>query len=955
MSPEPPAAFPGALPPGTEIDHFRVMRSLGEGGMAEVYLARDTRLGRRVALKVVKAEALGSPQDVERFAFEARATARFSHAHIVTIHHVGETEGRPYVALEYLQGETLAERLQTERPGAAGAIRIGLAIAEALTEAHAKGLLHRDLKPANVMLCRDGRIRVLDFGLARALSDAAEDLGDLEASQLDNPFVSEHRGVRGTPAYMAPEQWREQPITEAIDVWALGVVMHEMALGCRPYDASSRLDLGLQVTAPEPVALAEDDHLAPELSLLITDCLHKDAGHRPPAHDVARRLRRLLASDPAADRGEHSPFRGLLPFDERHHHVFFGRDGEIAEFVERLRSQPVLSVVGPSGAGKSSFVQAGVIPRLRERGPLVVLQLRPGHAPFQALAARIAEARQAVAGGLRATAFGSPAGEDGDTRDDVLAGQLESSPHVLNLVLHRLAEQRRASVLLFVDQLEELITLGADADGRAAFVQALCAAADDPELPVRVVLTLREEFLGRIADSPQGREALSHIAVLQRPGPTALQEILARPVEAVGYRYDEPALVGRMVDEVRGETSCLPLLQFTGQMLWERRDREGRSLTAATYEEVGGVGGALARHADGILSGLSPDEVGLARTMLLRLVTPEGTRRALPASRVLEGLEPDAADDVLERLIDGRLLAVRRSAEDDAGELELVHESLVDAWTRLARWLEEGREELVFLGEVSQAAELWERRGCRDDEVWQGDALREARRAAGNCTSELSEQVQRFLAAGAAREVRVQRRQGWSVAVVVGLLAGLALVMIWWYRDAEQQVVLAEFSRDQAVGAEREARAALGAQLATRAVECGDRDRAVVLAAAALLQGEEARARGVLAGEVPRWEGVGSEVLGATELVMAGPGGAGAGGGWGWAAWCGVRGLWCWPGRGVCSAWSRAGMNGWWPRQRPTARCRCGTRTGRCSWRRWCSRDRAGRWGSPETGATWSR
>src|SRR5262249_20861051 len=143
---------------------------LGRGNMGEVYLARDTKLGRKVALKLINPRLLGSADARARFLFEAQATASCNHPHIVTIHAVGEHESAPYFALEYLEGQTLRDRL-AEHPSVQGALRMALAIADALREAHSKGILHRDLKPENVLVPRDGRLRVVDFGLAHLVGE----------------------------------------------------------------------------------------------------------------------------------------------------------------------------------------------------------------------------------------------------------------------------------------------------------------------------------------------------------------------------------------------------------------------------------------------------------------------------------------------------------------------------------------------------------------------------------------------------------------------------------------------------------------------------------------------------------------------------------------------------------------------------------------------------------------
>ncbi|MFH0900909.1 MAG: serine/threonine-protein kinase [Pseudomonadota bacterium] len=151
---------------GTMVDEFRVVRLVGQGGMGQVYLARDTKLGRKVALKLVRPRAFRAGEVANRFVREAQLTASLNHLNIVTVYRVGEFAGGPYLAREFLESRDLRQRLQEERPGVREAMRIGLAIAQALAEAHRHQVLHRDLKPENVLLTRDGGVRVLDFGLA---------------------------------------------------------------------------------------------------------------------------------------------------------------------------------------------------------------------------------------------------------------------------------------------------------------------------------------------------------------------------------------------------------------------------------------------------------------------------------------------------------------------------------------------------------------------------------------------------------------------------------------------------------------------------------------------------------------------------------------------------------------------------------------------------------------------
>ena len=765
--------------------------------MGVVYLARDVKLGRRVALKFIKADAVGSDESVRRFLKEARATAKFNHPHIITIYTVGGEESIPYVALEYLEGQSLYERMMQEKAGPRETLRIGLAIAQALEEAHGWGILHRDLKPENIMLPRDGRLRVLDFGLARAFQVEVGDLanvdglaGTLEADILDTPDDKEEKGIQGTPTYMAPEQWKQEATTGAADIWALGTILFEMITGHRPYQEDSFNRLFLTVCSGEPAPSLDPSLPIPrDLHNMISRCLDKDPANRPSASEVAGQLQSLLQQDRKLLPVEGNPFRGLLPFDERHQHFFFGRETEIASFVERLRHRPVLPIIGPSGAGKSSFILAGVIPRLREHEPIQMIQMRPGNFPFLNLANGLATAQEDTS----ATEGGTPERGQAVGRDQML----QDTPTALNLELQRLAEMRGCKVLLIVDQLEELYTMVQDGDVRSRFMQVLCNAADDPQLPVRVIFTLREEFISRLAEGPGVEEALSHITVMRRPGPEALMEALSRPVEAQGYRYEDPSLVQEMVQEVQGEFSCLPLMQFAGQMLWDRRDQERKVLTRKAYEEVGGVAGALAQHADGVLKGLLDAERQLARTIFLRLVTDQGTRRVLSHSEVLEGLG-ERAERVLDRLTDARLISMRQSERGEA-EVELVHESLVNAWGRLSRWIEGSREELAFLLEVRQAATLWQRRGARKHEVWRGDALRDALHQMERCTTEVPEGVKEFLQTGEQRE----RRRAWRKRAVVtaGFAALLVVALAFWVKEREalQQQRLAQEQRAAAV------------------------------------------------------------------------------------------------------------------------------------------------------------
>jgi len=783
-TPDTAAEEPSRYERDTLIDHFRVMRFIGRGNMGEVYLARDIQLGRKVALKLISPRLMGSAKSVERFLFEARATARFSHPHIVTVYSVGHFRGRPYLALEYLRGDNLQQRMSEGALGIQASLRLALAIAEAIAEAHSHGILHRDLKPSNVVIPDDGRLRVVDFGLAKRLNPGDDSLGRSTTAENASQFASQKGGRKGTPAYMAPEQWMELVCTAETDIWALGVILFELMAGRRPYVASDIADWAVKVCGPEPCPRADQLADLPEpLADLIAHCLQKDPTARPSAKEVVSSLRGLLSKQRGDSARIDNPYRGLLPFTERETRLFFGRDAEVDAFLERMRERPVLPVVGPSGTGKSSFVRAGVIARLVERGGWTVLHMRPGHRPFAVLANRLS-----VEGGgehsktiVSEKAQPTPLSIDMPASRRELAKSLQDTPHRLAKELRGLAELQGTRVLLLVDQLEELFTLVSSDATRKRFLQAICAAADEPLDPVRVVFTVRDDFLGRLAVCQEARQALRDITVLQAPERHALEEILRAPAHAAGYQFEDDELVSELIAAVDGESAGLPLLQFAAHKLWEERNVDEKTLLRSVCRQMGGVEGALATHADGVLSGFSPDEARIARHIFLRLVTVERTRKVIPHSDALQGLAA-AAEQVLTRLTEARLLTVRKSLDDlDLQEhtfIELAHESLIQRWRTLARWLDESREELAVLEDANQAAQRWQRHGKREDELWHGEALREAARALERTLIEPPVLVKRFLKASVQLAKRTTQRRRRARGSLIGALAAFAVAAI---------------------------------------------------------------------------------------------------------------------------------------------------------------------------------
>lgn len=728
---------------GEMVGRYQVRRLLGQGGMGQVYLARDVMLGRSIALKVVRLER-GGAADSQRFAEEARLLAALNHPHVVQLYDAGVHRGHPYLALEYVEGETLNGR--GAAPSLDEALRLTRAIADALTHAHANGILHCDLKPTNLLLGADGRLRVVDFGLARRISGATTT-------------------PEGTPEWMAPEQWQRRALTEHVDVWALALVLLHLLGEPHPFAPLDTSWLPRLLDPGEAPRLPVRADLSATLGELLARSLERDPQHRPSASEWLFALEEAIAGRDLSASSE-GPYRGLSPFGEQHARDFFGRDAEVDAFIERLRAVTLLPIVGPSGVGKSSFLHAGVIPRLRARNAWTVISLRPGSTPIEALARRVlavghlGEAPTLDLDLDDATGVSSFAGGRDEPEVRALAQELRTTPALLAVRLASMASARGGGVLLAIDQLEELFTHGASEADVACLLDMLLQAADDPRESIRVVATVRDDFVGRFT-------GLRELFVMRPLGPAALRLAITGPLRRTGCNFDDPAVIEDMLAELgSGAAAELPLLQFACRALWDERDVEKRLLLRATYDRIGGVAGALARHADGVIDGMTPAEQGLARRVFLHLVV--GTaRRTMPRPKLEAELSSDAhltnrpltpvLDHLLDRLVASRLI-VQRTSLDGVAVMEIIHEALLRSWGRLQRWLEETRDERRLLAELELVAELWRKRGRRREEIWPAEELGAARRRFLALGLTPPDTIEEFLAAGELRDRMARRR-----------------------------------------------------------------------------------------------------------------------------------------------------------------------------------------------------
>ena len=271
-----------SLPPGTRIGPYEVISIVGAGGMGEVYRARDPKLQRDVALKILP-EVFASDSDrLGRFQREARTLAALNHPHIAGIYGFEENAGIYALALEFVDGETLADHIARGPIPVEEALPIARQIAEALEAAHEQGIVHRDLKPANIKVRRDGTVKVLDFGLAKAL--AAEGTGAtadvLNSPTITSPAMTQMGMILGTAAYMAPEQARGKPADKRSDIWAFGCVFYEMLTGRRAFEGEEVTETIANVIRVEPAWQALPAGLSPAVAALLKRCLTKDPKQR---------------------------------------------------------------------------------------------------------------------------------------------------------------------------------------------------------------------------------------------------------------------------------------------------------------------------------------------------------------------------------------------------------------------------------------------------------------------------------------------------------------------------------------------------------------------------------------------------------------------------------------------------------------------------------------------------
>jgi DNA-binding winged helix-turn-helix (wHTH) protein/WD40 repeat protein len=462
---------------------------------------------------------------------------------------------------------------------------------------------------------------------------------------------------------------------------------------------------------------------------------------------------------------ELNPYPGLAPFTEADAGVFFGRQAEVAALWRKISSRRLLAVVGPSGIGKTSLLRAGVVPAAPTGWRALVLT--PGESPSLSLARALAP---------------DQAGDPGAVTQ--LVGFTD--PDTALAAVSRWRGQWQQA-LLIIDQFEELFTLNSF-EVRETFIELLRRLVDAAD--VHVVLAIRDDFLLQCYRFQRIAPIFKDLTPVGPPTAAALRQALTEPAARQLCRFESGLLVDEMIADVESERGALPLLAFAVHRLWQERDREQRVLTREAYLRIGGVAGALARHAEATLDRIGGEQLPLVRELFSNLITAEGTRASRAMDELLSVFEEsdrEAATQVLRELIDARLLTTYELVDDTeqlARRVEIIHESLLAEWPRLVRWQTQDADAAQLRDQLRQAARTWHERGRSDDLLWSGSAFREFALWRERNPGRLTDTEEAFASAMTGLAGRRRRRRRLAVGfIVTALLVGLAVTWSLWQRS----------------------------------------------------------------------------------------------------------------------------------------------------------------------------
>ncbi|MEN8184434.1 MAG: protein kinase, partial [Myxococcota bacterium] len=759
---------------GRRLRGYRLGNRIGEGAFSIVYRATQPSIGREVAVKVIRKELANETRFIRRFEAEAQLVARLQHPRIVPLYDFWREADSAYLVMPWLEGGSLTKRLRDGPLSLEETIRVVRHVAEGLDFAHSRGVIHRDVKPSNVLLDTEGNAYISDFGIALT------EMPSNDGTPL--PLSA------GSPAYAAPEQFNGTPIGSGVDTYALAVMTYELLNGSLPWPKSATTATLIQHhhNGLPPLQLA-DDRLEHTVNTVLARATATDPRDRPATvSEFATELSVTVAPLPPQTSATPAmnPYRGLAAFEEPDARFFFGREDLVAAVVNKLRNEPLALLVGPSGSGKSSLLRAGVIPALRSEGSLPVV-MSPSADPIGSLASAL-ESVSTASSSIRA---------------DIDAGI------PLPAIVDRIAPGSK--LVIAVDQMEELFTV-APADQAEILLAALASTVTEESANLKVIASIRADFFGYPLASP-GFGALAGPATMTI-GPMRAEQLAAaisEPARLSGVEV-EAALVARLAAETAGRAGSLPLMQFALTRAWD--ERSGPTVTLANYEGLGGLTGTLVRSAEGIWDRLSPSDQDAARRLLPRLVQigEEATRRReeVAAAVSLGGVNPS----LIEVLVNARLVTLDRDQSTREPTIELSHEAIIEAWPRLARWVDDSGTALLIAQRLRTDALDWDSSDRDSDLLYGGTRLAGAQGAVADPSVAIAPREQEFLEASAAAQTkadvaarealieegyqRMRRRVLTVLATVAGLVGVISLVFaLAAQRRASTEAAVADFAQ----------------------------------------------------------------------------------------------------------------------------------------------------------------
>lgn len=639
---------------------------IGASAYSVIYEAGQVTSSRRVAIKVVLPAYASQAHFARRFEDETRLTIGLDHPHIVPVlDHWRDADGA-YLVMP-LYARSLKSLLNTHPAGlpAERVIAILADITRALTAAHELQIVHCDIKPDNVLLDDDERASLSDFGIASVSSDT--------------PASHEWQG---TPAYMAPEQIRGEPVTPATDIYALAIMAYEMLTGIRPFQAESAAGMMKQhIEMPLPPLKTHAEGLNQKLDIVLEQAAHKDAAARYTSAKAFYEAMRAVVYDDALlhttperalnIRDDQNPYRGLYPFTETDEALFFGRESQIDVLVEKLQyngpRSHVLVLVGPAGSGKTSLLHAGLLPALR-RGAVTgsetwtIVQQSAFRRPVDALCASLHAALPA------------------DVAASLKAALADENASFTQAVKRHVPEDQ--TLLLVLDSLDTLYAAGVSDESRARYIKYLLDIARDDSGRIRLLIALRAERMEPLLQTPGLGSILQQRSAFIAPmQDEEIERAITGPVARLGMSVDRDMIAACLAD-LRGEPYPLPLLQFMLFQAFKRR--KVNSITLESYLEIGGVRRALNNTLEDIYDAADVSVQNAIRSIFTGLVRrPDGA----PLIYLAPKDPPDARQHARDLFVEARVLIAESYFGGDVF-LRVAHPLISRRWDRLRHWMD---------------------------------------------------------------------------------------------------------------------------------------------------------------------------------------------------------------------------------------------------------------------------